>query len=149
MGSIPRDAAPLRSPARPDRAGAGRPPIAGLQAFYWHFIRQVRWVAVALFVWGGPIAVLDATIPAFIGRVVGLVSSHMPEDLLRQTWPQLATMAGALLVLRPLVLLDSTDCRRAPSISTCARAFADRRNQFTQEAFRPRRRTSERQPCAM
>ena len=82
------------------------PPVAGLLPFYWHFIRQVRWLAVALFVCGGLSAMLDATIPAFIGRVVGLVASHKPEDLLREAWPQLATMAGVLLLLRPLVLLS-------------------------------------------
>ncbi len=87
--------------ARPPEA----PPTEGLWPFYWHFIRQVRWVVVALFVFGGLIAMLDVTIPAFIGRVVGLVSTHAPEDLLRETWPQLLAMAGVLLVLRPLVFI--------------------------------------------
>src|SRR4051794_30806840 len=83
------------------------PPPAGsrLAAFYRHYIRQQRWVVVALFIFGGLIALVDATIPAFIGRVVGLVSTHRPEDLLREAWPQLAVMAGVLLVLRPLVFL--------------------------------------------
>ena len=60
---------------------------------------------VALFIFGGLIAMLDVTIPAFIGRVVGLVSTHAPADLLRETWPQLLTMAGVLLLVRPLVFL--------------------------------------------
>ena len=47
---------------------------------------------------------LDVTIPAFIGRVVGLVSTHAPADLLRDTWPQLLFMAGTLLLVRPLML---------------------------------------------
>ncbi len=81
------------------------PPTEGLWPFYWQFIRQVRWVVVALFVFGGLIAMLDVTIPAFIGRVVGLVSTHAPQDLLRETWPQLLTMAGVLLVVRPLVFM--------------------------------------------
>src|SRR5271169_1309907 len=81
------------------------PPTEGLWPFYWQFIRQVRPLVVALFVFGGLIAVLDVTIPAFIGRVVGLVSTYRPEDLLRETWPQLAMMAGVMLVLRPLVFL--------------------------------------------
>ena len=66
------------------------PPTDGLWPFYWHFIRQERWLVVALFMFGGLIAMLDVTIPAFIGRVVGLVSTHAPADLLRETWPQLA-----------------------------------------------------------
>jgi ATP-binding cassette, subfamily B, multidrug efflux pump len=87
--------------ARPPQA----PPTEGLWPFYWHFIRQERWLVVALFVFGGLIAMLDVTIPAFIGRVVGLVSTYAPEDLLRETWPQLAAMAAVLLVARPLVFL--------------------------------------------
>jgi ATP-binding cassette subfamily B multidrug efflux pump len=80
------------------------PPTDGLWPFYWQFIRQVRPLVVALFVFGGLIAMLDVTIPAFIGRVVGLVSTHAPADLLRETWPQLLFMAGVMLFVRPLVL---------------------------------------------
>jgi ATP-binding cassette subfamily B multidrug efflux pump len=81
------------------------PPTHGLWPFYVQFIRQVPWLVIALFIFGGMIAMLDVTIPAFIGRVVGLVSTHAPQDLLRETWPQLAFMAGMLLLVRPLVFL--------------------------------------------
>jgi len=81
------------------------PPTEGLWPFYWHFVRQERWLAVALFIFGGLIAMLDVTIPAFIGRVVGLVSTHTPETLLHDAWPQLLAMAGVLLVARPMVFL--------------------------------------------
>ena len=77
------------------------PPHAGLPRFYWHFIRQERWLIVALFVVGGLVALLDLTIPAFIGRVVALVSSHRPDTILRDAWPQFAVMAGVLLLARP------------------------------------------------
>jgi ATP-binding cassette subfamily B multidrug efflux pump len=80
------------------------PPTDGLWPFYWQFIRQVRPLVAALFIFGGLIAMLDVTIPAFIGRVVGLVSTHAPADLLRDTWPQLLFMAGVLLLVRPLML---------------------------------------------
>src|SRR5271166_1005134 len=81
------------------------PPTKGLWPFYWQFIRQVRPLVVALFVFGGLIAMLDVTIPAFIGRVVGLVSTHTAEALLREAWPQLAVMAAVLLLVRPLVFM--------------------------------------------
>jgi ATP-binding cassette subfamily B multidrug efflux pump len=81
------------------------PPTEGLWPFYWQFIRQVRPLVVALFGFGGLIAMLDVTIPAFIGRVVGLVSSHTPAALLHEAWPQLAVMAGVLLLVRPLVFM--------------------------------------------
>jgi ATP-binding cassette subfamily B multidrug efflux pump len=78
------------------------PPNAGLLRFYWFYIRQVRGLTVALFVFGGLIAVLDTMIPAFIGRVVSLVSSHTPDTLFRDQSRVLLGMASVILVLRPL-----------------------------------------------
>ncbi len=94
-----------RQPEVPPTPASSPGASSGLWAFYWHFIRQGRWLVVALFIFGGLIAMLDVTIPAFIGRVVGLVSTHAPANFLRDTWPQLLTMAGVLLLLRPLVFL--------------------------------------------
>ncbi len=81
------------------------PPTAGLLRFYWHFIGQARWFAVSLFAFGGMIAVLDTMIPTFIGRIVGLVSTHAPETLVRDTWPQLLMMAAVLGLARPITFL--------------------------------------------
>jgi ATP-binding cassette subfamily B multidrug efflux pump len=78
------------------------PPNAGLPRFYWFYIRQVRGLTVALFVFGGLIAVLDTMIPAFIGRVVSLVSSRTPDTLFRDEGLVLLGMAFVLLILRPL-----------------------------------------------
>ena len=81
------------------------PPTAGLLRFYWHYIGQARWFAVSLFLFGGMIAVLDTMIPTFIGEIAGLVSSHSPETLVRDTWPRLLTMALVLGVARPVTFL--------------------------------------------
>jgi ATP-binding cassette subfamily B multidrug efflux pump len=78
------------------------PPNAGLVAFYWFYIRQVTGLTISLFVFGGLIAVLDTMIPAFIGRVVSLVSTHTPQTLFRDEGSTLLWMAFVLLVLRPL-----------------------------------------------
>ena len=78
------------------------PPTAGLWRFYWHYIRQVPWLTVGLFLIGGIIAVLDTMIPTFIGEVVSLVSTHTPDALLRDAWPLLLVMAFVLMVLRPM-----------------------------------------------
>jgi ATP-binding cassette subfamily B multidrug efflux pump len=78
------------------------PPNAGLVAFYWFYIRQVRALTIALFVCGGSIAVLDTMIPAFIGRVVGLVSSQMPQTFFHDNAISLLGMAGVVVILRPL-----------------------------------------------
>jgi ATP-binding cassette subfamily B multidrug efflux pump len=81
------------------------PPTEGLVRFYWHYARQVRWIVAALFVTGLVVALLDITIPLFIGRVVTLVSSHHPRRLLAEAGWQLAGMAALLLIGRPLALL--------------------------------------------
>ena len=81
------------------------PPVAGLLRFYWHFIHQARWLTAGLFLGGGVIAMLDASIPAFIGRVVSLVSMHAPATLWQDAWPQLTAMAAVLLLARPAAML--------------------------------------------
>jgi ATP-binding cassette, subfamily B, multidrug efflux pump len=81
----------------------GEPP-AGLWAFYWHHVRQVRHLIAALFVAGSLIALFDTTIPVFIGRLVRLASSHAPDGFFREAWPELAGMAAVLLLLRPAAI---------------------------------------------
>jgi len=78
------------------------PPVAGLLRFYWHFIRQVSWVAVSLFVAGGVLAILDTMIPTFIGRIVGMVSKFTPDALFRENWRALLFMAIIMGVARPV-----------------------------------------------
>jgi len=82
----------------------GSPPTT-LTAFYWYYARQARGLLAALFVAGSLVALLDILIPIFIGKVVNLVSTHTPDELLRDNWRTLVAMAVVLLVLRPLVYL--------------------------------------------
>src|SRR5437868_8324515 len=88
----------------PTAAPTGTAPPAGLGAFYWHYARQARHLVAALFATGFIVAILDTTIPVFIGRVVTLVSAHAPGSLLHHNWPQLVGMALVLLVARPAAL---------------------------------------------
>jgi len=81
------------------------PPPSGLAAFYWHYARQARRLVAALFIAGFIVALLDATIPVFIGQVVALASSHAPGTLLQSNWPKLLGMAAILLFARPSALL--------------------------------------------
>src|ERR1700684_3055361 len=91
----------IASTARPPEA---HPPF-GLMKFYWYFLRQVGWNVVFLFVAGFAVAIIDATIPVFIGRMVTLVSTVTPAQLMADSWRQFAGMALVLLILRPLALL--------------------------------------------
>ena len=84
-------------------AGSAEPP-PGLIAFYWHFARQAKGLFLGLFAAGFVVALLDVTIPVFIGKVVTLVTTTKPEDLLTQSWPLLAGMAAVLLIARPAAM---------------------------------------------
>jgi ATP-binding cassette, subfamily B, multidrug efflux pump len=81
------------------------PPASGLGAFYWHYLRQVRGLIVALFATGLLVAILDVAIPVFIGRVVSLVARYEPRQLLEHARTQLLLMTLFFLVGRPAALL--------------------------------------------
>ncbi len=76
-----------------------------LPRFYWHFVRQAPGLVAALFAAGLVVALLDTTIPVFIGRVASLVATHSPQSLLHDAGGQLLGMAAVLLLLRPAALL--------------------------------------------
>jgi len=80
-------------------------PPAGLAAFYWHFARQAKGLLLGLFAAGFVVALLDVTIPVFIGQLVTLVTKTKPEELLATAGWMLANMAAVLLVLRPAAFL--------------------------------------------
>jgi len=89
----------------PTKLPAQSQPPAALVAFYWHFARQAKGLFAALFVTGFVVAVLDSSIPAFMGHIVTLITSSKPETLWTEQWPILLGMAAVLLVLRPLALM--------------------------------------------
>ena len=70
-------------------------------AFYWYFARQAKGPFIALFAAGFAVALIDVMIPVFIGKVVTLISTTTPEELLASSWPVLLAMALVLLLLRP------------------------------------------------
>src|SRR6476646_6456561 len=89
----------------PTEPPAQSQPPASLVAFYWHFARQAKGLFAALFFTGFIVAVVDSTIPAFMGRIVTLVTSSSPETLWTEQWPMLLGMAFVLLLLRPLAMM--------------------------------------------
>ena len=80
-------------------------PPAGLLGFYWHHVRQAKGLIAALFIAGLAVALLDTTVPVFLGRVVTLVSSLTPQTIWPQAGGELVWMAAILLVARPAALL--------------------------------------------
>src|SRR5579862_6443070 len=77
-------------------------PPEGLVAFYWHFARQAKGLFTALFVTGFVVALIDSSVPAFMGHVVTLITSSPPQTLWTEHWPTLVGMAAVLLLVRPL-----------------------------------------------
>ena len=86
----------------PTAGNPAPPPNAGIKWFYWFYIRQVTGLTLALFLFGGLVAILDTMIPAFIGRLVSLVSADSPQTLFREHGLVLLGMASVLLIVRPL-----------------------------------------------
>ena len=73
-------------------------------AFFWHFARQAKGLFAALFAAGLLVALLDSTIPVFMGRIVTLITSGPPQELFSRFGPHLIGMALVLLVARPFAL---------------------------------------------
>src|SRR5213078_3311087 len=80
-------------------------PPDGLLAFFWHFARQAKPLFIALFVVELFVALTDAAIPYFTGKIVTLVTSLPREVFLERSWPWLVGMVAVILVARPAVAL--------------------------------------------
>src|SRR5262249_61390211 len=73
-------------------------------AFFWHFARQAKGLFAALFAAGFAVALLDSTVPVFMGRIVTLITASPPDELFAKFWPHLLGLALVLLIARPLAL---------------------------------------------
>ncbi len=94
----------FESRIRPTRV-ATAPPPPGLVAFYWHFIRQTRGLYGAMFATGLVVALIDTSIPVFIGRLVALMEASDRAAAFAAALPMLVAMALLVMVGRPLALL--------------------------------------------
>ena len=101
----------------PTEKPAETQPPASLVAFYWHFARQAKGLFAALFVTGLMVALLDAAIPAFMGKVVTLVTSAKPD---------FTSAASSKVRSRPICPSCSPPNSRWPSISKLRRLSASR-----------------------
>ena len=84
-------------------------PPSGFLRFYWHFARQAKGPLAALFAVGLIVAMLDASVPWFIGRLVRRIIATPPDAFLAENTTFLLGMAGVILICRPLAIgLQST-----------------------------------------
>src|ERR671934_69509 len=86
----------LLKPTDPPEQAAPPPDFI---AFFWHFARQAKGLFAALFAAGFVVALLDSTIPVFMGRIVTLITATPPEELFAKFWPLLLGMAVVVLAV--------------------------------------------------
>ncbi len=113
----------FESRIRPTALPTGAPP-PGLLAFYWHFVRQTRWLFAAMFVTGLAVALVDTLIPVFIGRLVTLMEAEDRAAAFRDALPMLIAMAAIVLIGRPLTLIADSLMRNnavLPSVTSLIR----------------------------
>ena len=89
---------------QPTRSATATQPPQGLLRFYWHFARQAKSLFLALFAAGLCVAVFDASVPWFIGRLVRAITTTPRELFLARYGQFLAAAAVVVLVARPLAI---------------------------------------------
>jgi ATP-binding cassette subfamily B multidrug efflux pump len=89
---------------QPTASAVAVQPPPGLLPFYWHFVRQAKGLFVALFAAGLCVALLDSSVPWFIGRLVRLITTATGPQVLGEHAGLLAAMVAVLLVGRPLAI---------------------------------------------
>jgi ATP-binding cassette, subfamily B, multidrug efflux pump len=108
---------------RPTAPSPGAPP-AGLFAFYWHYIRQTRGVYLAMFATGLAVALIDTTIPIFIGMLVTLMQASDRAEAFAEATPMLLAMAATVVVGRPAAAIADSLMRNnavVPNVTSLIR----------------------------
>lgn len=79
-------------------------PPEHLGAFYWHYIKPVWPVFLALLIAGFFGSAIEVALFAFIGSLVDMMKSSLsPQTFVADNWPTLLFMALIALVVRPVV----------------------------------------------
>ena len=99
-------------------------PPAGLLSFYWYFARQAKWVFAFFIVVSIAVALLETTVPLFIGQLVTLLSKTPRERLIAEAGPTLVYMVLVIAIARPLAILLQrlvTNQALVPNLNTLIR----------------------------
>jgi ATP-binding cassette subfamily B multidrug efflux pump len=86
------------------RETPGNPP-SGLLRFYWFFVRQAKYLFLALFVSSFFVALVDAAIPVLMGRLVKAVTSATPDTLATAASHLIFGLVVLVLAIKPAVML--------------------------------------------
>jgi ATP-binding cassette subfamily B multidrug efflux pump len=80
------------------------PPPRSITRFYWHYLRQVRGILVAVCALGFFVAVVEVALFDFLGRLVDLAGAAPTHDFFALHGRELLGMAFIALVARPVLL---------------------------------------------
>ncbi len=87
--------------SHPDEA-----PPRTLFAFYWHYVKQVKWVFVGLLVIGFFVSILEIALFSYIGKIVDMVESvSSPKELWAEHSGEFIWMMTVIVLLRPIASL--------------------------------------------
>lgn len=81
----------------------GNPP-EGILSFYWFFIRQAKGLFIMLLVASFLVAVTDAAIPIFMGRLVKALTTSAPELVVGNSQHLVFSLVILVLAVKPLVM---------------------------------------------
>lgn len=113
----------FESRVRPTTLPTGEPP-GGLLAFYWHFVRQTRGLYLAMFATGLCVALIDTSIPVFIGKLVTLMQAADRTAAFDAALPLLLGMAAVVVIGRPAAMLADSLVRNnavVPNVTSLIR----------------------------
>jgi ATP-binding cassette subfamily B multidrug efflux pump len=89
----------------PFAPGDGRAPPARIWAFYWHYLRQVRGVLLAICFVGFFVALVEVSLFDYLGQLVDLATqSASATDFFERHGAKLFWMAVVVVLVRPLLL---------------------------------------------
>ncbi|MGE0047457.1 MAG: ABC transporter ATP-binding protein [Acidithiobacillus sp.] len=71
--------------------------------FYWHYISQVQRSMVLLFIAGFITAIIDLSIPIFIGKITGYVAHAQSDRLPTSEFHAILLMGFIIVVVRPFI----------------------------------------------
>jgi ATP-binding cassette, subfamily B, multidrug efflux pump len=92
----------ILDPTRTPEPGA---PPDRLLPFFWHFVRQAKWLFVALIVISIVVSLLEASVPWFVGKLVEYLADNPPARFFEVAGGTLMLMAAVILVIRPVAMI--------------------------------------------
>jgi len=76
-------------------------PPEGILEFFWYFVRQAKGVFLAFLLVGVLVALIEISVPYFIGDLITILAHTPREKLWQEAWLPLSAMGFVVLIARP------------------------------------------------